>query len=227
MVNNSLNKETQKRFNGIAENFEKVSNLYSVKRRYESLKINSTGLLLEVGSGPSFIAKYFQGKVICSDVSFNMCKQAKILQPLVVCCDAEMLPFRGKTFDAIISAEMIHYLQNPENFISYSSKILRDDGKLLISLANSEMAIIPKIRSALRALGLKGMYFDDGSPKLIKLQHLKSLLKKNGFKIESIKKVVIYPFESLDKLNRFLEKTMLNHFCILTIIRANLETIKT
>ena len=97
----------------------------------------------------------------------------------------------------------------------------------MISLANSEMAIIPKIRSAFRALGLKGMYFDDGNPKLIKLQHLKSLLKKNGFKIESIKKVVIYQFESLDKLNRFLEKTMLNYFCILTIIRTNLETIKT
>ena len=43
-----------------------------------------------------------------------MCRQTKIKRENVVCCDAEMLPFKLEQFDAIISAEMIYYLDKPQ-----------------------------------------------------------------------------------------------------------------
>jgi len=149
-----------------------------------------------------------------------MCLQAKTKNDFVICCDAEMLPFREKTFDCLIAAEIIYYLQHPEKFIKYAKKILKNKGKLLISITNQEMAITDKIRSNLRKLGLQKMYFDDGVRKFMKLENLISILKKHGFQIESINKQVILPFQSMDKINRLLEKTPFNRLGIFIVVRA-------
>ncbi len=82
------------------------------------------------------------------------------------------------------------------------------------------MAITDKIRSNLRKLGLQKMYFDDGVRKFMKLENLISILKKHGFQIESINKQVILPFQSMDKINRLLEKTPFNRLGIFIVVRA-------
>lgn len=214
------NREFQKKFDSIAEEYEKVSNQYTIKRRIESLQIEVSGPILEVGSATGIITQHVDNTVICTDISYQMCKYAKTKQSHVVCCDAEMLPFKSNTFDVIISSEMIYYLKNPEYFIAYSSQILKNDGKLLISMANRDMAIIDRVRTWLRKIRIGGMYFDDGVREFMKIDDLKALLHKQNFKILSIEKKIILPFSALDRLNRILEKTPLNRFCIFIIIKA-------
>ena len=220
IMKNPSNKEFKKKFENIAENYNTISNPYAIERRRESLHVQNVDLILEVGAATGIISESFITKKICTDISFHMCKQAKINNDNVVCCDAELLPFKKNTFDCIISAEMIYYLQNPEKFIAYSREILRKNGQFFISMTNSEMAIIDKIRSKLRIIGLQKMYFDDGLKKFMKLTDLKTLLENNGFKIQSIKKQIIFPIKALDKLNKILEKTPLSRFCIFIIIKA-------
>jgi ubiquinone/menaquinone biosynthesis C-methylase UbiE len=222
-MKNPSNLEFKKKFDSIAENYDNISNPYAVKRRAESLKLSTSGLILEVGSGTGIMTQSISNSVICTDISFEMCKQTRIRCPSVVCCDAEMLPFKENVFDGIISAEMIYYLRNPENFISYSHKILKKGGKLVISMANQDMLIIDKFRSWLRHLGMHRTYFDDGVREFMKLQRLEFLLRKNNFKISSVEKRVIFPFTSFDRINRVLENTHLNAFGIFIVIKATAE----
>ena len=219
-MKNPSNKAFKKKFENIAENYNTILNPYAIERRKESLHVQNADLILEVGAATGIISESFITKKICTDISFHMCKQAKINNDNVVCCDAELLPFKKNTFNCIISAEMIYYLQNPEKFIAYSREILRKNGQFFISMTNSEMAIIDKIRSKLRIIGLQKMYFDDGLKEFMKLTDLETLLKNNGFEIQSIKKQIIFPIKALDKLNKILEKTPLSRFCIFIIIKA-------
>ena len=219
-MKNPSNKAFKKKFESIAENYNTILNHYAIERRKESLRVQNADLILEVGAATGIISESFIRKKICTDISFHMCKQAKINNDNVICCDAELLPFKKNTFDCIISAEMIYYLQNPEKFIKYSREILRDKGQFFISMTNSEMAIIDKIRSKLRIIGLQKMYFDDGLKEFMKLTDLKTLLENNGFEIQSIKKQIVFPIKALDRLNKILEKTFLSRFCIFIIIKA-------
>jgi ubiquinone/menaquinone biosynthesis C-methylase UbiE len=219
-MKNPSNKEFKTKFENIAENYNTILNHYAIERRKESLHVQNADLILEVGAATGIISESFIRKKICTDISFHMCKQAKINNDNVICCDAELLPFKKNTFDCIISAEMIYYLQNPEKFIMYSREILREKGQFFISMTNSEMAIIDKIRSKLRIMGLQKMYFDDGLKEFMKLNDLKTILENSGFEIQSIKKQIIFPIKALDRLNKILEKTPLNRFCIFIIIKA-------
>jgi uncharacterized protein (TIRG00374 family) len=50
--------------------------------------------------------------------------------------DAEQLPFREKTVDRIICAEIIEHLHEPEKMIAESGRVLADGGKIVISTPN-------------------------------------------------------------------------------------------
>ena len=214
------NLDFKNRFDSIAENYDKISNDYTVNRRIESLQTKKNGLVLEVGAATGAITKNLKNIVICTDISFNMCRQTKIKRENVVCCDAEMLPFKLEQFDAIISAEMIYYLDKPQKFLEDSYLLLKKNGEILISMTNSKMNFVDKVRTKLRKCGLSKMYFDDGLKNFMKIETLKLFLEKQNFNVESIEKKVILPYTFFDKVNRFFEKTILNRFGIFIIIKA-------
>ena len=220
---NPLKSEFQKKFNSIAKKYDNVSNPYTIKRRSDSLKVESAELILEVGSGTGLVTESFECEVVCTDFSLEMCKEAKKRHNLVVCCDAEFLPFKTKIFDAVISAEMIYYLEKPQNFIAYCTNIFKKNGILLFALPNQDMIIVDRIRRILRKIGFSKMYFDDGIRNFMKIDQLKSLLEENKFKITGIHKQVLFPFHSLDSLNQTLEKTIFNHFCLFIIVKAQAQ----
>ena len=215
--------EFQQKFNSIAKEYDLISNDYAVKRRTESLNIPNSKLILETGSGSGVVTKSYNSKIICSDFSFEMCKQAKSKHEDVICCDAESLPFKEKIFDGVICAEMIYYLENPKKFISDSRKILKNNGIIAFSLPSENMNAIDKMRKFLRSLGFKNMYFNDGIKNFTNIEILKSILIQNGFKIIQIKKQILFPFKSFDKINRMLEKTIFKNFSMFLILHAQLE----
>tara|TARA_B100001146_G_C16167453_1_gene428496 strand:+ start:350 stop:1012 length:663 start_codon:yes stop_codon:yes gene_type:complete len=212
------NVDYKQRFSSIAKIYEKISNQYTVNRRAELFKISSSELILEVGSGTGMISDLIDRQIICSDISYEMCKESAKKHMNVICCDAEKLPIRENILDGIISAEVVYYLNNPNAFIEDSTRILKKDGKLMITIFNQKMQFIDSIRSFLRIFNKK-MYFDDGH-ELMKYAILKELLEKNNFRITYLKKNVIFPFKSLHKINLLFEKTGFSYFCFFIIVEA-------
>ena len=212
------NVDYKQRFSSIAKIYEKISNQYTVNRRAESFKISPSELILEVGSGTGMISDLIDRQIICSDISYEMCKESAKKHMNVICCDAEKLPIRENILDGIISAEVVYYLNNPNAFIEDSTRVLKKDGKLMITIFNQKMQFIDSIRSFLRIFNKK-MYFDDGH-ELMKYAILKELLEKNNFRITYLKKNVIFPFKSLHKINLLFEKTGFSYFCFFIIVEA-------
>jgi len=212
------NADYKQRFSSIAKIYERISNQYTVNRRAELFKIDKSELILEVGSGTGMISDLTGRQIICSDISYEMCKESAKKHMNVICCDAEKLPIRENILDGIISTEVIYYLNNPNSFIKDSVRILKKDGKLMITIFNEKMQFIDSIRSFLRIFNKK-MYFNDGH-ELMKYSVLKELLEKNNFRITYLKRNVIFPFKSLHKINILFERTGLSYFCFFIIIEA-------
>jgi len=212
------NADYKKRFSSVAKIYEKISNQYTVHRRAESFKVDTSKFVLEVGSGTGIVSDLIDTSIICSDISYEMCKESVKKHVNVICCDAEKLPIRDNVLDGIISTEVIYYLNDPKTFIESSCHILKKNGKLMITIFNQDMKFIDSIRSFLRIFNKK-MYFDDGH-ELMKYDHLKELLGRSNFKINYIERRVIFPFKPFHKINLLLEKTRFCHFCFFIIVEA-------
>lgn len=217
------NAEFSKIFDSAAAKYDKVSNSYSVKRRIEFFVHHAKGDCLEVGAGTGEISRALLAAghtAIATDISPNMVKemQSKGIDARV--SDAEQLPFPDASFDTVVGAEMIYYLEHPDVFIGEASRVLRPGGRLLLSSANNTTKIYDRLRALLRTFGLGSMYFDDKNREFITAKKLRALLEKGGFEVEKIEKIIVIPFGFLDFLNRILEKTPLKHFGIFILAKA-------
>lgn len=214
------NLEFKKKFDSVAEIYEKISNSYTINRRSESFEIDSSKLILEAGSATGIISERIDKSIICTDISFEMCKQAvRKKRENVICCDAEKLPIYNNSLDGILSTEMIYYLSKPEDFLKNSYNALKKDAKLMITVFNQDMKFVDRTRAFLRIFD-KSKYFEDGQRDFINTDYLKELIGKNNFEIITFEKKIIFPFKSLHKLNLYLEKTGLSYFCYFIIIEA-------
>ena len=148
-----------------------------------------------------------------------MCKEAQLNNiTKIVCADAENLPFNEKSFDSIVSLEMIYYLENPLQFIFEAERILKSDGTLVVSFYNSKLNFLVIIRSFMRKLKFRSMFIDDGNPNFTKLEDFYNLIDKTEFEIIEIENIVFIPFKIFNKLNLFLETTFLKKFALFNIV---------
>jgi len=214
------NEKFQQKFDSIAPIYEQISNAYTIARRAELTTFLPNKVILEVGSGTGVVSELIDENIICSDISFQMCKQSvKKNRKNVICCDAEKLPIRENVLDVLLSAEMIYYLNNVENFISCSHICLKNNSEMSITMFNQKMKFVDKLRAFFRIFD-KNQYFDDGQRDFLSIDILKNILQKHQFEIISIEKRVIFPFNFLHKINIILEKTFLNYFCYFITIRV-------
>ena len=56
----------------------------------------------------------------------------------LLCLDAHRLPFEKQSFDVVIFFEAIYYLTRPEEFLDECSRVLRDNGTLLVCTVNRD-----------------------------------------------------------------------------------------
>ena len=205
-------------FDSVATRYNEVSNPYLVSVRKTVFGKWANGTCLEVGAGTGEMSRYLsqKHKVVATDIAPKMIEEIKKHDIEAYECDAERLPFQNNSFDSIVSAEVLFYLDNPDNFLSEAFRVLRPEGRLLISCAdNFPVKFYDRLRSWLRAVGIsKGMYFEDTLREFMTPSKLKTLLARHNFEIIEIRKCPILPIGSLDFLNRILEKTPLKHFGI-------------
>jgi 2-polyprenyl-3-methyl-5-hydroxy-6-metoxy-1,4-benzoquinol methylase len=103
-------------------------------------------LLLDVGCGSAWFAKYFvpKGKKVVSlDVSFaNASKAMTVVSAsnhAVVVADVFQLPFEESAFDCIVASEIMEHLYEPELFVKKLIYILKPGGKLILTTPYNEI----------------------------------------------------------------------------------------
>lgn len=219
------NQEFKEVFDKVATKYNDVCNPFLVYERKTILGNWARGKCLEVGAGTGEISKFISLKhpVVATDIAPGMVREIKKRGIEAYVCDAERLPFEDRSFDSVLSAEVLYYLDNPNRFLSESFRVLRPGGRLLISCANNlTVKFYDKARAFLRAVGVtKGMYFDeDAVQEFMTAPKLRTMLSRNGFDIIEEKKAPVLPFRSLNFLNQMLEKTPLRHLGVFIFVFA-------
>jgi len=217
------NKECGANFDKIASFYDEITSGYAVSRRRDILVSWAYGDCLDVGAGTGEIANGLVTKcrVVAIDISPRMVEEIrKKLNIETRVCDAEKLPFDDNSFDTVVAAECIYYLNNCKRFIAEAYRVLRPGGHLLISSATNIAMIYEHLRTILRLLGFRKMYFDDKNRNFMNIKKLEKLLGNGGFKIDKIRKVIVIPFGPLDYVNRLLERSLFKHFALFILAYA-------
>lgn len=223
MVLKPTNTEFREIFDSAAREYDAVSSLYAVSRRRDFFVAHARGDCLEVGAGTGEISlalKRTGHHVVATDISPNMVVEIQKKGVEAHVCDAEKLPFVDNSFDTVLGAEMIYYLDHPERFLYEIYRILRPGGQLLLSSANNTTKVYDRARAFLRALGIGHMYFDDKIREFVTAKRLTTMLESAGFRAVEAQKIIIVPFGFLDWLNRILEHTPLKHFGIFILMKG-------
>ena len=223
-MHKSSNRQFAQIFDDVATRYNEMSNPYLVSLRKNILGNWAAGKCLEVGAGTGEISKHLAQNhdVIATDIAPAMVEEIKKHGIEAYVCDAEKLPFENNSFDSVIAAEMLFYLDNPDNFLSEAYRVLKPEGRLLMSCAsNFPVKFYDKLRSLLRTIGIsKGMYFEDTLREFMTPSKLKTILARHNFETIEIKKTPILPISFFDSLNRFLEKTPLKSLGIFIFVLA-------
>jgi ubiquinone/menaquinone biosynthesis C-methylase UbiE len=109
-------------YNAIAKGYnslhseEQQKKLSIIKRH---LQVRKSDLLLDVGCGTG-LSSDFDCHVFGADPSINLLKQAKIPKVLAL---AEYLPFRNKTFDAVVSMTAVHNFNDKKKGLSEIKRV--------------------------------------------------------------------------------------------------------
>ncbi len=122
--------------------------------------------VLEVATGPGLLAKhvaYAAHKMIATDYSDGMiqvAKKGRYPDNLTFeVADAEHLPYGNDSFDAVIIANALHIVLNPENALREIDRVLKEDGLLIApNFVNHQKGAVSAVWS--KILGIAGVKFE-------------------------------------------------------------------
>ena len=109
--------------------------------------VSSGSRVLEIGSGPGYLSRELQDMdydVVSCDLALRMASKtrARMNRDSVVVADVHALPFQPETFDAIVLVGVISYVTDPADVLRKLRNLLKPDGILLISSANTNLFFI-------------------------------------------------------------------------------------
>jgi len=93
--------------------------------------------------------------------------------------DCHKMPFKDKTFDTIVSGDMIEHIENPSAFLKEAKRVLKDDGLLIVSTPNAAFFTL----FILEALFVKFGYFNDTHINLFQPRIMYKLLRYCGLEL--------------------------------------------
>lgn len=102
-------------------------------------------VILDVGCGNAWLAKELLPKhktIISMDISTKNPKEAIKKFPsenhFAIVADAFHLPIKESSLDVVIASEIMEHVPNPTDFVSSLYKVLKPDGKLIITTPYNE-----------------------------------------------------------------------------------------
>lgn len=110
------------------------------------LRPRSDDTVLDVGCGEGFQISYItqsSQQIVGIDISLERLLKAKerLKSPEFVCASSDRLPFRPRVFDSIMCLELLEHLQKPSKTLTEIAFVLKDTGKLVISVPYKERII--------------------------------------------------------------------------------------
>jgi SAM-dependent methyltransferase len=101
------------------------------------------GAVLEVGCGSGMGMPYLQPHsklVVGGDYTMALLEEARRHLPdaNLVRMDAQRLPFRDQTFDAVLMLEMIYYVADQEAALAECRRVLRPGGRVMVCMPNRD-----------------------------------------------------------------------------------------
>jgi len=95
-----------------------------------------TSLVLDLGGGAGHFARILADYFEC----IYLIDFAPVIQSeRIICCSGDLnrsLPYADATFDAVVSLEVIEHLENPRLFVREIARILKVNGRCLITTPN-------------------------------------------------------------------------------------------
>lgn len=123
-----------------------------------------TGKTLDVGCGTKPYEKYFNStEYIGLEIETTINRDLKRADYFY---DGKKFPFNDSSFDSVVTNQVLEHVFNPDGFLSEIGRVLKDDGKLLLT--------VPFVWDEHEQPYDYARYSSFG---------LKSLLEKNGFEI--------------------------------------------
>lgn len=130
----------------IANEFDDLMNIYDVQRRVEVvfdelLPESITGQhILDVGCGTGWFSRRATergAKVTSLDIGVSLLQQTlHKADVLPTVGDALHLPFADRTFDVVVSSEVIEHTADPQQAIAEMARVLRTNGVLVVTCPN-------------------------------------------------------------------------------------------
>ncbi|MDN3513961.1 MAG: methyltransferase domain-containing protein [Candidatus Brocadia sp.] len=129
---------------GLASEYDRRWAFYIEATLRETLKrmdLTSHASLLDIGCGTGSLLQiisknYPTVKIVGIDLSMEMLKIARdkqIKDAALIAGEARCLPFRSKSFDMVVSCNALHYLRNPEECLSEIARVLKPQGRIVIT----------------------------------------------------------------------------------------------
>lgn len=147
-------------------------------------RLNKSSRVLQIGPGPVGIINYMSKGLRCSldplEESFkNLPFINDVKNPKVYRLEGkgEMIPFKDRLFDLIITTNMLDHAQEPELVLSQLQRVLKPEGYIYLGV-NVYTPLVYKIRKLIELFQL-----DKGHPHSFLKSSIDNLLEKTGFEI--------------------------------------------
>jgi 2-polyprenyl-3-methyl-5-hydroxy-6-metoxy-1,4-benzoquinol methylase len=148
--------------------------------------------ILDIGCGKGLNSINFMNKndVTGIDISEEAIKKYKLINKKCHVADViEGIPFENETFDLVFCSEVIEHNVDTSKFLNEVNRILKKDGKLLLSTPNSSFWVY-------RILSLFGKTLTeiqhDGHVRFFSIKLIENFLINSGFKVQKTHSRIIY-----------------------------------
>ncbi len=175
---NTFHSNVIKSFNKNSESYNNFSELqFCVANNLCKLfTCNKQHSILDLGCGTGYIAQILKYKTINLDIAFNMCAVAKKYNNYNINARMESLPLRNHCMDVITSSLSIHWSDNIQSTIQEIRRVLKTNGKVLISIPTTQTFC--ELNNIFSSIGLATIDF-------IAFQEFITLLENNAFTVNT------------------------------------------
>ncbi|MEM2103117.1 MAG: class I SAM-dependent methyltransferase [Candidatus Bathyarchaeia archaeon] len=184
------------------EKLEDAWRFYRLKKTAEILTKNCHGLLLDIGCNDCLITKFIPKErfsYLGIDLSRQALRKGKPQQRILT--DACNLPFPDQCVDTVSCFEIIEHLQEPHQLMREIARVLKPNGKLLVSTPNQQSLFL-KIQNTVHLPRFHDWRYVETHYQTFTPQTLDSLLKQYGFVItKKIRSIAFPPFKITKKSN--------------------------
>ncbi len=184
---------------------------YSFWRRFLKRNLSHFANVLEVGCGLGFFGRRLRdnfGYVGVDISSFAINYARRFHGPLnVVQAQAQHLPFKQNSFDAVIAFDVVEHLQNPRQFIHEVREVMKPQGLFIVTTPNVRSF---GVEAKSRSKTLKPSMYSDGTHvSLLTPETWSQMLTDESFRIAKLGTDTLWDYPYYERFPQNLQKAVL------------------